>query len=148
MLLKLAIFFSFFLVGDYAASLFDPNAGVQIEQFSIGRTGMVLEVHKTHAHQFLAEYDFKLILKTGSKEIDSKDMTGDSGGLSRIDVMRISKSQYAFRDHGRTVCLNIDERKLNPECDLSGIRVGHLDFDSSKRWRYISEVDGDIEFGQ
>ncbi len=105
---------------------------------------MVLEVRKTHAHQFLAEYDFKLVLKVGSTEIDSEDMTGDSGGLSRIDVLKVAERQYAFRDHARTICVDLEERGFDRECDFRtpGTLIGHFDFDSSKRWRYISEVDG------
>jgi len=140
---KIALFFFCFLLGDCSTSVLDPSAGIQIERLAFEPTGMVLEVHKIQAHQFLAEYDFKLVLKSGSKEIDSKNLTGDTGGYSRIDVLRISRGLYAFRDHGRTFCLNMDEPKLNSHCDpVAGTRLGHFDFDSSRRWRYIREVEG------
>lgn len=146
-MMKALIYIISFVIGCVAVSIFSEDSNAQIERFPIGKTDLTLEVHKTHAHAFLAEYDFKLILKKGPIEIDSKDMTGDSGGYSRIDVWRISKLRYAFRDHGRTVCLNIDERKLDARCDApaSGTRIGHFDFDSSKRWRYISEVNGSFD---
>jgi len=140
-MLKAVTYFASFLIGSAAVSLVSDDSGAQIERFPAGNTALVLEVHKIRAHAFLAEYDFKLVLKSGSSEIDSKDMTGDSGGLSRIDVLEVSKSRYAFRDHGKAVCLDIDDRRLDARCEVSGTRIGHFDFDSSKRWRYITEVD-------
>lgn len=144
-MLKVSLYIVSFVIGYAAVSLLSENSNAQIERLPIAKSDLVLEVHKTHAHAFLAEYDFKIVLKAGSREIDSKDMTGDSGGSSRIDVLRISPSLYAFRDHGKTVCLDIRERKLDAKCDsqTSATRVGHFDFDSSKRWRYISEVEDD-----
>jgi hypothetical protein len=106
-------------------------------------SNLVVEVHKVHAHFFLAEYDFKLILRSGSREIDFKEMGADTGGLSRIDVLRVDSKHYAFRDHVKTACLDVGERKFDRDCELSkpAIRIGHFDFDSSRRWRYISEID-------
>ena len=141
---NLVVFLMSLLIGYGATSLFSDGVNAQTERLPIGKSDLVLEVRKTHAHAFLAEYDHTLILKAGLREIDSKEMTGDSGGLSRIDVLRVARNRYAFRDHGRTVCLDIDERRFDVDCEFqtAGVRIGHFDFDSFRRWRYISETDG------
>ena len=101
---------------------------------------MILEVIKTNAHPFLAEYDFRLVIKSHGKEIDVVDMTGDTGGLSRIIVLRLDEHTIAFKDHAKTVCMNLVKKGFE-DClgKRGGLDVGYFDFDSSHKWRFISE---------
>lgn len=82
-------------------------ADEQVEQLALGQSGLIVEVRKTHAHLFLAEYDFELVLKANGQVVDTVRMSGDSGGLTMIDLLRKDSSTYAFRDHAQTQCLDL-----------------------------------------
>lgn len=140
-MLKIAIFTISFVIGCEAFFTLFPDSNV-IERFPLGDSGIVLEVQAEHAHLFLAEYDFKLILKIGPKEIDSVVMA-DSGGMSRIDVLKVGTSQYQFSHYGRNVCLTIGERSFEDYCDSQkqAIRIAHFGFDSSQQWKFIPDID-------
>lgn len=118
-------------------------SGQQIEELAVGYKDMKVEVIKTHAHPFLAEYDFKLILKSGGREVDSHEMTGDTGGYSRIDVISIDDRTLAFRDHVQIICLDLAGRRFQ-SCDgrTEGRELGRLDFDKNKIWRFIRMDEG------
>lgn len=139
----LILFLATFVFGSFAASVFSSSGSAQVETFRIDGSDLAVEVHKTQAHLFLAEYDFKLVLKAGSEELDSVEMSADTGGLSRIEVLRIGEETIAFRDHGRTECLNIPAEKFK-YCDstFGGERIGYFDFDAGKRWRFIRRDGG------
>ncbi|HMT06668.1 MAG TPA: hypothetical protein PKA82_01605 [Pyrinomonadaceae bacterium] len=118
---------------------FSSDDDSQVETFPLLNTDLVLEVRKKHAHPFLAEYDFKLVLRSGKTELDHANMTGDTGGLSRIEVFKNNETTFAFRDHAKTVCLNIDSERFK-ECDSVslGKQIGFFDFDSERNWRFVS----------
>ncbi len=141
MMLKVIIFTISFFIGCEAFFMFFPNSKV-VEQFPLGDSGIVLEVQKEHAHAFLAEYDFKFILKRGTKELDSIVMA-DSGGRSRIEVNKIGLGQYQLSHYGRNVCLTLGERSFDDLCDSQkqAIRIGHFGFDSSRQWKYTPDLD-------
>ena len=130
-------FFAALVFGIYAISIFSPNGTAQVETLRLEGSDLVVEAQKTHAHPFLAEYDFKIVVKAGSTELDSIDMN-DSGGRSRIDVLQIDNSTIAFRHYANTECLNIAREKFE-YCglDISGKRIGKFDFDAKKKWRFI-----------
>jgi len=128
-------------------------AHVRVVRIPLASTGLFVEIQKMHAHAFLAEYDFKLHLVESGRRVASVDMTGDSGGLSRIDVFRLDADTWAFQDHARTFSVNVKDRTIKDaysckdveghaitECSfkVEGSRIGYVDFDKSKRWRYIS----------
>ena len=137
------VFITCFIFSSCVTSILAPHSNAQIETLRLGTSDLVLEAHKTHMHPFLAEYDFKLVLKGGSEELDSVEMTADSGGLSRIDVLRIDSSTIAFRDHAKTECLNIPLEKFDGcSSTISGKRIGYVDFDSKKKWRFIRRDGG------
>jgi hypothetical protein len=114
-----------------------PSDG-QVESLALGESGLVVEVRKTHAHLFLAEYDFELVLKADGKTVDTAQMSGDSGGYSRIDLFRVNSSTYAFRDHAQSQCLDLSIPRFE-SCGLDrfGIPIGYFDFDKTKTWRFI-----------
>src|SRR6476659_2520667 len=112
---NLTVLITSFLIGSGSISLL--SSGSEMVELPIRNSDLILKVRKTHAHPFLAEYDLLLILNDGSKEIDSTPMTGDTGGLSRIDVLKLANGTYVFRDHAITVCLNVKERKFDRLCD-------------------------------
>lgn len=136
-----AIYLICFLLGASAVETFDPAGDPDVQRLRLGASDLVVEVQKTHAHPFLAEYDFKIVVKTGSAELDSIEMS-DSGGRSRIDVLQIDNSTIAFRHYANTECLNIAREKFE-YCgsDVSGKRIGKFDFDAKKKWRFI-RLDG------
>jgi len=136
-MLKVTIFTISFFIGCEAFFMFSEDRNV-VEQFPLGDSGIVLEVQKEHAHLFLAEYDFKLILKKGSKEMDST-VLAVPGGRSRIDVLKVRAGQYAFRHYGRSVCLDIAKERFDGcyDSQQQGIRIGYFDFDSARQWKYI-----------
>lgn len=140
-MLKVTIFVISYLIGSGVSSLLSEDSNV-VEQFPFGDTGIVLEVQKKHAHLFLAEYDFTIILKSGLKEIDSIVMA-DTGGWSRIDVLRVAAGRYAFRHYGRTVCVDLAKGSFDDYCDSQkeATRIGYFDFDSSRQWRYLPDLD-------
>jgi hypothetical protein len=114
--------------------------GTQVERIRVMNSDYVIEIEKRHAHLFLAEYDFTLRLKLGTKVLDEAEMTGDSGGLSRIDVIKLSGNRLAFRDHAQAKCVTQGGKKLdNCTADTGGRKIGHFDFDASRRWRYIDQ---------
>ena len=141
MILKAIIFIISFFIGCETFFIFSPNTNV-VEQFPLGDSGIVLVVQKKHAHLFLAEYDFKFILKMGGKEFDSVVM-GDSGGMSRIDVLKVGAGQFRLSHYGRNVCLTLGERSFDDYCDAQkqAIRIGHFGFDSSRQWKFIPDLD-------
>ena len=136
-MIRAAIFLLCFAFGSFVVSTLSSDRG-DVEQIRIAGADLVVEVYKTHTHPFLAEYDFKLVLRVGSEAVDAVEMTGDSGGLSRIEVMRLASGMIAFRDHGTTECLNVAKEKFE-YCDstLPGTRIGYIDFDATKTWRFI-----------
>lgn len=140
-MLKIAIFTISFVFGCEAFFTFDPNSNV-VERFALGDSGIVLEVQNEPAHLFLAEYDFKFILKIGPKEIDSV-VIGDSGGRSRIDVLTVGSDQYQFSHYGRNLCLTVGERSFRDYCDSQkqAVRIAHFGFDSSRQWKFIPDID-------
>ena len=112
-------------------------SGTQVLEFPIANTDLQLKVIKTHAHPFLAEYDFKFVLNFKEKEIDAINMTGDSGGYSRIDVLK-TEDGLAFRDHGKSVCLDFGRRTFKDCAENSTtLNLGHFDFDEKRDWRFI-----------
>lgn len=115
------------------------NERTPVETFRLLNSGLALDVYKEPAHLFLAEYDLKLVLKAGKTELDSANMTGDTGGLSRINVSKENESTIVFRDHAKTVCLDVARKRFN-ECDSvsSGNQIGYFDFDSKRKWRFVS----------
>lgn len=114
--------------------------GAQIERVRIMDTDLVAEIEKRHAHLFLAEYDFTLRLKEGATVLDSVEMTGDSGGLSRIDVLQVDGDRLVFRDHARAECVSV-ARKVIENCprETGRNQIGYFDFDASRRWRFIGQ---------
>lgn len=99
----LIVYLLSFCVGYWAVEPADE----QVEQLALGQSGLIVEVRKTHAHLFLAEYDFELVLKANGQVVDTVRMSGDSGGLTMIDLLRKDSSTYAFRDHAQTQCLDL-----------------------------------------
>src|SRR5205809_2535258 len=104
---RLLIFTTCFVFGIWILP-----AGPQIERMGIAGTDLVVEMHKTHAHVFLAEYDFKMVLTAGGENLDSEEMASDTGGLSRIEVLWIDQRTIGFRDHISTKCLDIEREKF------------------------------------
>lgn len=131
-----------FIFGVHALSIFSPNGNAQVETLRLEGSDLVVEVHKTHAHPFLGDYEFKLLLKVGADELDHVDMNADTGGRNRIDVVRTDSLTIAFRDHARAVCLNMASEKFE-DCTTRalGKRIGFFDFDSNKNWRFV-RLDG------
>ncbi len=137
------IFVACLILSGLAASALGPVSNAEIERIHLNASDLIVEVHKTHAHPFLAEYDSRLVLKGGSDELDAVDMNSDTEGRSRIDVLRIDPSTVAFRDHAKAVCLNIASEKFE-DCTVRplGKRIGFFDFDSSKKWRFVRRDEG------
>ncbi len=135
------IFFLCFLLGDCSA-VFDPESGVQTERVAIGSTSLNLEMRKRHAHLFLAEYNFTAALVAGSTELDSVEMTGDTGGLSRIDILALNQRMIAIRDHTRRECLSLATQRFE-RCpsETTGRPLGYFDFDSERRWKFFLAAD-------
>ena len=129
----------------------------QVERIRIADTQMEIAMEKTHAHAFLAEYDFTLHLLDRGRRVASANMTGDSGGLARIDIFRVDSDTLAFKDHARALCVELTTRKIEScglECvedqssfkhcdwDVGGVRVGSFDFDEDRNWRFIGVEPG------
>lgn len=131
------------ILGIYSISIFSTNGDAQVETLGFEGSSLVVEVHKTPAQAYWGEYDFKLLLKDGSEELDHIDMSGDAGGLGRIDVLRTDSMTVAFRDHAKAVCLNMASEKFE-DCTkrASGKRFGFFDFDSNKNWRFVRRDGG------
>lgn len=112
------------------------------QTFPVGTPGMLLEVEKIHAHPFLAEYDFTFTLKDGPQELGSMKIS-DTGGYSRIDVLKVDPSTYAFEHLGDTTCMNIAEKRFE-SCFIqtAGRRIGYFDFDTARNWRFIPDFGG------
>lgn len=118
------------------------GSGTQIRILDVPGTTLRVEMRKTHAHAFLAEYDFEVVLKRDGKEIDRANLGADTGGLSRIDVFQ-QISSFAFRSHSITVCV-YPERGTLEDCEVesSAKELGHFDFDEKKVWRFIPADSG------
>jgi len=65
-----------------AISITGCGSGTQIRIFDVQGTNLTVAVEKTHAHAFLAEYDFEIVLNRNGREIDRADLGADTGGLS------------------------------------------------------------------
>ena len=134
--------------------LFGGCTRSQTERIFLASPDLFVEVEKINAHVFLAEYDFKLHLIGAGRRIASANMTGDSGGLSRIDVFRVNQNTWAFQDHGRAFCIDVKKQTIEvcgfdglsvpgstiKECSfrVQGLKLGYFDFDESRRWGYVA----------
>lgn len=140
-MLKAIILIVSFFIGCEASFMFAHDRNV-VDRFALGDSGIALEVQKEHAHVFLAEYDFTFTLKMGSKDLDSI-VIADTGGRSRIDVLRVGAGRYQLSHYGRNVCLTLGEWSFYDYCNSQkqAIRIGHFGFDSSRQWKYIPDLD-------
>jgi hypothetical protein len=60
-------------------------------------TSARLILERTPTHLFLAEYERTLILCNGAKETSRRNAAEDTGGYSRMEVYRISESEYFLK---------------------------------------------------
>lgn len=139
-MLKVIVFLFSFSIGCEVHSLLSDESNV-IDRFPVGKTGVVLEVQKNHAHFFLAEYDFIFVLKRGVNVIDSV-MVADTGGRSRIEVLKSIDGRTVLQHYGRAICIDKSSQSFDDYCDgqKGAMHIGSFDFDSSKRWRFIPEL--------
>lgn len=135
-MLRVTIFLISFFIGCEANSLLSADDNV-VHRSRVGNTDMVLEVQKEHAHFFLAEYDFRFILKRGANIIDLV-VVADTGGRSRVDVLRDVEGRTVLRHYERNICLDRFTRSFDDYCDIQkdAVHIGSFDFDSTKRWRF------------
>ena len=129
-----------FLIGYGAHLLLSDDSNV-IDQFPVDNTGIMLEVKMEHAHLFLAEYDFTFVLKKGSKVVDSV-VVADTGGHSRIEVLKDTHGRTVLRHFGRNICLDKSTLKFDDFCDTQkeAVLIGYFDFDTTKHWRYLPDL--------
>lgn len=135
-MLRVTNFLIAFFIGCEAHLLLSVDDNV-VHRFSVGNTDMVLEVQKEHAHLFLAEYDFRFILKRGANVIDSV-VVADTGGRSRVDVLRDAEGLTVLRHYERNICLDRFTRSFDDYCDIQNdiVHIGSFDFDSTRVWRF------------
>ena len=135
------VFVFCFLFGTVATSILD-TVDRDLQTFPLGTSGVSLEVRTIQAHPFLAEYDFRFVLKRGSEEIDSFVMS-DTGGHSRINVSKLDPAITVFEHLGQSRCLNLSTKTFETCPPLAHTQaLGYFDFDSTRAWRFIPEIGG------
>jgi len=95
------------------------------------------------AHLFLGEYERTLVLRLNGKSILRHEAAFDTGGYSRMNIYRISPTEYflsgAFSSD--SYILNIERQEINStEFEAKPAQakfVGAFDKDNDHYWRFI-----------
>jgi hypothetical protein len=101
-------------------------------------------VRLVHGHAFLAEYKRELLLLRGSEAVAREELFFDSGGYSRVNLYRLSPSQYRLTtigNHFYDVDLTAEQILAVPGADApvsaAGSFVGAFDWSPRRNWRFV-----------
>ena len=111
--------------------------------FRVPNSKVEIILERRAAHLFLGEYERTLVLRLNGKSILRTEAAFDTGGYSRMNVYRISPSEYfvsgAFSYD--SFKLNVERREISSteseEKPAQAKFVGAFDKDNNYYWRFI-----------
>lgn len=102
-------------------------------------SGLAIAVERRQTHEFLAEYDRRVVVRTPGASPVVYDLDRETGGYARVNVHALGDSALILRDAFGAIMVPLDGGPLR---DLSGrprgdAFVGSFDEDDAGRWRFL-----------